>query len=144
MSRSSRRRCLPKVDLMKELIASMKEAVRIVAGEISPSRVHTATYLDNPFGDLGGEAGAPNGADDVRLDEAVLAEVVPVERVRPFLEPPSAEQAGAGPGEPGKGFARAVGFPEFEWLSPAYVWTDPEDARRRGDVEVSCQPTAAT
>lgn len=101
------------------------------------------TYLDNPFGDLGDEAGVPDGADDAGLDEAVLAVVVPVERVRPFLEPPSAEQTETGPGEPGKGFARAMGFPEFEWLSPAYVWTDPEDARRRGGVEVGHQPTAA-
>lgn len=101
------------------------------------------TYLDNPFGDFGDEAGVPDGSDDAGLDEAVLAEVAPVERVRSFLEPPSAEQAGAGPGEPGKGFARAMGFPEFEWLSPAYIWTDPEDARRRGGVEVGRQSTAA-
>ena len=101
------------------------------------------TYLDNPFGDFGDEAGAPDGADDAALDEAVLAVVVPVERVRPFLGPPSAEQAETGPGEPGKGFARAMGFPEFEWLSPAYVWDNPEDARGRGGVEVGRQPTAA-
>jgi len=30
----------PKVDLTEELIASMEEAVRIVAGEVAPSRVH--------------------------------------------------------------------------------------------------------
>ena len=101
------------------------------------------TYVVNPFGDFGDEAGVPDGSDDAGLDEAILAEVVPVERVRPFLEPPSAEQAEAGPGEPGRSFARAMGFPEFEWLSPAYIWTDPGDARRRGGVEVGHQPTAA-
>lgn len=99
------------------------------------------TYLDNPFGDFE-DADAPDGSNDAELDEAVLAEVVPVERVRPFLGPPCAEQAEAGPGEPGKGFARAMGFPEFEWLSPAHVWTNPEDARRRGGIEVGRQPTA--
>ncbi len=35
----------PKADLMEELIASMQEAVRIIAGEVPPSRVHTAADL---------------------------------------------------------------------------------------------------
>ena len=30
----------PKVDLTEELIASMEEAVQIIAGEVAPSRVH--------------------------------------------------------------------------------------------------------
>jgi putative transcriptional regulator len=30
----------PKTDVTEELIASMEEAVRIVAGEVAPSRVH--------------------------------------------------------------------------------------------------------
>ena len=101
------------------------------------------TYVVNPFGDFGDEAEVPDGSDDAGLDEAILAEVVSVERVRSFLEPPAAEQAEAGPGEPGRGFARTMGFPEFEWLSPAYIWTDPEGARGRGGVEVGRQPTAA-
>lgn len=39
------RTCPPKVDLMEELIASMQEAVWIVAGGQPPSRVHTAAEL---------------------------------------------------------------------------------------------------
>ncbi len=35
----------PKADLMEELTASMEEAVRIIAGEVPPSRVHTAADL---------------------------------------------------------------------------------------------------
>lgn len=35
----------PKADLMEELIASMEEAVRIIAREVPPSRVHTAADL---------------------------------------------------------------------------------------------------
>lgn len=99
------------------------------------------TYLDNPFGDFGDDALAPDGAADIVLDEAILAEVVPVERVRLFLGPSAVEQAGAGPGEPGRGFARAVGFPEFEWLSPAVIQADPEEARKRGGAEIGRQPT---
>ncbi len=38
MSRAPRLRP-PKADLMEELIASMREAVRIVAGELPPARV---------------------------------------------------------------------------------------------------------
>lgn len=39
------RRCPPKLDLSEELIASMQEAVRIITGELPPSRVHTAAEL---------------------------------------------------------------------------------------------------
>ena len=35
----------PKADLMEELIASMQEAVRIIAGEVPPNRVHAASDL---------------------------------------------------------------------------------------------------
>ncbi len=37
---AKRVRAAPKVDLTEELIASMEEAVQIVAGEVAPSRVH--------------------------------------------------------------------------------------------------------
>ena len=43
MARAARRP--PKVDLTEELIASMEEAVRIIAGEMPPARVHTAAEL---------------------------------------------------------------------------------------------------
>lgn len=45
MSRSPRRPRTPKVDVSEELIASMKEAVRIMSGELAPARVHTAESL---------------------------------------------------------------------------------------------------
>lgn len=35
----------PKVDLTKELIASMEETVRIIAGEQPPSQVHKAAEI---------------------------------------------------------------------------------------------------
>ena len=45
MSRSSRCPRTPKVDVSEELIASMEEAVRIMSGELAPTRVHTAESL---------------------------------------------------------------------------------------------------
>lgn len=74
-----------------------------------------------------------SASDGKPLDEAILAEVVPPERVRPFLGPPPAEPDGDGPAY---GFARAMDFPQFEWLSPAYVVDDPDDARSRGGEEI--------
>ena len=37
---AKRARAAPKTDVTEELIASMEEAVRIVAGEVAPARVH--------------------------------------------------------------------------------------------------------
>ncbi len=34
-----------RVDVTEKLIASMEEAVRIIAGEVPPSRVHTASEM---------------------------------------------------------------------------------------------------
>jgi hypothetical protein len=45
VARPARRSRPAKVDLMEELIASMQEAVRIIAGEVPPSRVHTASEM---------------------------------------------------------------------------------------------------
>ncbi len=44
-ARPARRSRPVKADLTEELIASMEEAVRIVAGEVPPSRVHTASEM---------------------------------------------------------------------------------------------------
>ncbi len=44
-ARPARRSRPAKADLMEELIASMQEAVRIIAGEVPPSRVHTASEM---------------------------------------------------------------------------------------------------
>ena len=86
-------------------------------------------YWD-PFLD---EAHAP----DAEVDWDVLAEVASVERIRPFLGPPvpPAGETGAA-----KDFAQEMGFPQFEWLSPAYVLGDPEDAVRRGGERIGNQP----
>ncbi len=88
----------------------------------------------DPFLD---EAHVPDADSNAGVDEGVLAEVVSVERIRPFLGPPvpPAGETGAA-----KDFAREMGFPQFEWLSPAYVLSDPEDAVRRGGEEIGNRP----
>lgn len=44
---------VPKADLSELLIASMKEVVRIAAGEVPPSRVHTAETIAAAAGSQG-------------------------------------------------------------------------------------------
>ena len=43
--RPARRPRFPKVNLAEELIASMEEAVKIIAGELPPGRLHTALEI---------------------------------------------------------------------------------------------------
>lgn len=82
------------------------------------------------------EANVLDDANPV-LDRGILAEAVPAARVRSFLGglPTAAQEA-----EAIKGFARAMGFPEFDWLSPAYVSSDPEGAISRGGEEFGRRP----
>jgi len=73
-------------DLVADLLASMEEVVRIAAGEVLPSRVHTAEAIAAAAGPQGvqeavrqarvrlaGQVTAPRPAASQRPSEAVLA-----------------------------------------------------------------------
>ena len=53
VARPPRRPLVPKADLSGLLLASMEEVVRIAAGEVPPSRVHTAEAIAAAAGPQG-------------------------------------------------------------------------------------------
>lgn len=84
----------------------------------------------NPFD---GESAEADQSGKSSPDTRLLAEVMDVQPILQFLRPPP---AAPGEGGPAYGFARALGFPEFAWLSPHHLAHDLEDALRRGGEEV--------
>jgi hypothetical protein len=73
------------------------------------------------------------------IDTTILAVVVTVSRVQPFL---NAGKPKLDDGIAGYKFAEAMGFAQFEALSPRWATDDPDEMRRRGGLEVGSRPVS--
>ena len=90
------------------------------------------------FADPSGDDWAnPELGGNFHPDEGLLAEVLDVERIRTFLQPPPADP---GEGGPDYGFAQTLGFPAYRWLSPDQLRDDREGALKRGGEEIGQPP----